>query len=68
VWAKALVSKAPVKKVRYYTDEEWQQIDAEAGALYDSRPSRAHAPPWANLSEVTRSVWHKMVIKEAHWQ
>lgn len=65
-WAGSLVSKAPVKKVRYYTDEEWVQINKEAAELYRSRD--LVAPKWEQLGEGTQSVWQKMVLKEAHWQ
>lgn len=65
-WASGLVSKAPVKKVRRYSDEEWAQIDKEAQAMYEARD--LVAPKWHQLSECTQGVWHEYVIKEAHWQ
>ncbi len=65
-WSNGLVSKAPAKKVRYYSDEEWKQIDKEAADLYRNRD--IVAPRWEQLSETTQGVWYGMIIKEAHWQ
>lgn len=65
-WANKLASKAPIKKVRYYSDQEWDQIHEEAAALYRSRD--LVAPKWEQLGDGTKEVWYRMVLKRVHWQ
>lgn len=40
-----------------------RELDDAARALYDAMPSRSYHPPWDQLGDVTKSVWHERVLE-----